>query len=269
MRLYYGGTVVHQAQSDEGMIEVVDLGDTRSMHFGTLPRQSSMSLRTPHTLELTYTQAMMACLIINPNPKKILVVGLGGGSLVKFLLYHFSECHIDVIEYRQDVIDAAQTYFNIPKNEPRLTIHQGDGYSFVQQCYLQDDVQYDLLLVDAYDHIGMAASVGVQAFFDACAGLLTSSGVMSINLWGSDRHLFNQSMIRINQSFDSKTMILPVENKGNVIGLAMKQMVTQAHLKKIRSRVEQQESQFNIDLLRSLQELMRQNRSFISRLFSV
>ncbi|MDQ7072555.1 MAG: hypothetical protein Q9N32_02015 [Gammaproteobacteria bacterium] len=98
MRLYYGGEVVHQAQSDDGMIEVVDSGDMRSMHFGTLPRQSSMSLRTPHTLELTYTQAMMACLIINPDPKRILVVGLGGGSIVKFLLYHFPDCQIDVIE---------------------------------------------------------------------------------------------------------------------------------------------------------------------------
>ncbi len=269
MRLYYGGVVVHQAQSDEGMIEVVDLGDTRSMHFGSLPRQSSMSLKTPHSLELTYTQAMMACLIVNPNPQKILVVGLGGGSLVKFLLYHFPECHIDVIEYRQDVIDAAQSYFNVPKNDPRLTIHHGDGYLFAQQRYFQDEAQYDLLLVDAYDHVGMAASVGVQAFFDACAGILSASGVMSINLWGSDRHLFNQSMTRINQSFDGRTMVLPVENKGNVIALAMKQIVTQAHLKKIRSRVEQQESQLNIDLLRSLQELMRQNRSFISRLFSV
>ncbi|MBL1319761.1 MAG: spermidine synthase [Methylophaga sp.] len=268
MRLYYGGVVVHQAQSDDGMIEVVDLGDTRSMHFGTLPRQSSMSLQTPHTLELTYTQAMMACLIINPNPKRILVVGLGGGSLIKFLLYHFPECHIDVIEYRQDVIDAAQTYFNVPKNDPRITIHHDDGYLFVQQCYFQDDAQYDLLLVDAYDHIGMAASVGVQAFFDACAGLLSSTGVMSINLWGSDHHLFNQSMTRINNSFDGRTMVLPVENKGNVIGLAMMQTVTQAYLKRIKPIVEQQEVQFNIDLTRSLQELTRQNRSFISRLFS-
>lgn len=269
MRLYYDGLVVHQTQSDDGIIEVVDLADTRSMHFGTLPRQSSMSLRRPHTLELTYTQTMMACLIINPNPKRVLVVGLGGGSLVKFLLYHFPDCYIDVIEYRQDVIDVAQSFFNVPKNDPRLTIYHGDGYLFVQQRYFQDEEQYDLLLVDAYDHIGMAASVGVQAFFDACAGLLSSTGVMSINLWGSDRPLFNQTMTRINHSFDGRTMILPVENKGNVIGLATMQTVTQAYLKKNRAMVEQQEIQFNINLPKFLQALTRQNSSFISRLFSV
>ena len=49
MRLYYDGLVVHQSQSDDGIIEVVDDGDIRSLHFGTFPRQSCMSMQTPHT----------------------------------------------------------------------------------------------------------------------------------------------------------------------------------------------------------------------------
>jgi len=268
MRLYYDGLVVHQSQSDDGVIEVVDLGDTRSLHFGTFPRQSSMSLTTPHTLELSYTEAMMACLLINDKPERVLVVGLGGGSLVKFLLHHFPQCHIDVIEYRQDVVDVAHTYFHVPKDDPRLNIHVGDGYLFVQERYYQADANYDLLLVDAYDHVGMAASVGVQAFFDACAGILTSVGVMSINLWGSDRPLFNQSMARINQSFSGRSMILPVKDKGNVIGLAMMKTVTTAALKKLKTHVELQELEFNINLPKSLHNLTRQNRSIINRLFS-
>ncbi len=268
MRLYYDGLVVHQAHSDDGVIEVVDLGDTRSLHFGTFPRQSSMSLRTPHTLELSYTEAMMACLILNPQPEKILVVGLGGGSLVKFLLYHLPNCQIEVIEYRQDVIDVAQTYFAVPTDDPRLTIHHGDGYLFVQDCYYQAQSHYDLLLVDAYDHIGMAASIGAQAFFDACAGILTPDGVMSINLWGSEHALFNQTMARINQSFEGRTMILPVKNKGNVIGLATMRPVNNAALKKRQASVELQELQFNISLPNALNALTRQKNSIISRLFS-
>jgi len=268
MRLYYDGLVVHQAQSDDGVIEVVDLGDTRSLHFGTFPRQSSMSLSEPHALQLTYTEAMMAALIINPNPQRILVVGLGGGSLVKFLLHHYPNCHIDVVEYRSDVVNVAYTYFNVPQDDPRLNIHLGDGYLFVQQRYFDGEQQYDLMLIDAYDHVGMAASVGVQAFFDACAGLLGERGVMSINLWGSDRPHFNQTMSRINQSFEGRTMILPVENKGNVIGLAMSQTVNNAKLKKLRPYVEQLDQSLQINLSKSLHELIRNNRSLITRLFS-
>ena len=268
MRLYYGGLAIHQSQSDDGMIEVVDLGDSRSLHFGTYPRQSTMSMTTPYSLELSYTEAMMACLIINPQPQKILIVGLGGGSLVKFLLHYFPECQIDVIEYRQDVIDVAQRYFSVPVDEARLTIHHGDGYAFVQDCAYKSEIEYDLLLVDAYDHIGMSKSIGAQAFFDACAGVLSPQGVMSINLWGSDRPLFNQSMMRINHSFSGQSLILPVDNKGNTIVLVMKRHIPLATLKKRKPQAEQQEIDYGIQMSKFLYDLLRQNRSLINRLFA-
>jgi spermidine synthase len=268
MRLYYDGLVVHQSHSDEGVIEVVDLGDTRSLHFGTFPRQSTMSMSTPYTLELSYTEAMMAALILNPNPKNILIIGLGGGSLVKFLLHYYPSCNVEVVEFRQDVIDIAQHYFSVPRDNKRLTIHKGDGYRYVQDRYYAAENDYDLLMVDAYDHVGMAASVGAQDFFDSCAGILSKQGVMSINLWGSDRALFGQSMRRINQSFDGKSMIVPVEDKGNIIGLATHQLWNAAALKKLKSQVEQQAFDLNINLPRSHSEMIRQNRSLISRLFS-
>lgn len=84
MRIYGDGTLIHQAQTDDGVIEVVDNGDSRSLHFGTYPRQSSMRLSDPAHLALSYTQSMMGCLLLNPIPRRVLVIGLGGGSLVKF-----------------------------------------------------------------------------------------------------------------------------------------------------------------------------------------
>lgn len=268
MRLYYDGLVVHQSHSDEGVIEVVDLGDSRSLHFGTYPRQSAMSMQTPHTLELSYTEAMMACLLFNQAPKNVLAIGLGGGSLIKFLLHHFPECQIDVVEYRQDVVKVAQNYFNVPIDNPKLRIHVDDGYQYVQQRYYQDDKNFDLLLIDAYDHIGMSENVGLQAFFDACAGVLSETGVMSINLWGTERDLFIQTMARIKQSFDGRTMVLPVENKGNIIGLAMKENVSRSDLKKLRNIVEKQEMIYQIGLPNALRALQKHNHSLIKRFFS-
>jgi spermidine synthase len=268
MRLYGDGSLVHQAQSDEGIIEVVDSGDSRSLHFGTYPRQSSMRLSDPAFLDLSYTQAMMGCLLLNPNPRRVLVIGLGGGSLVKFLLRHFPDCQVDVVEYRRDVIEVAARYFGVPSNEPRLAITQGDGYLHVNHCFYETDLSYDLLLVDAYDHNGMAASVGVQAFFDACAGILSPDGVMSINLWGSDRNGFHRTMERINNSFADRSMILPVENKGNVIALATQFEVGHRELKALRTQVDEWEMRYRINLPRALQNLIRQNRNFISRLFA-
>lgn len=267
MRLY-DGVLVHQSQSDDGLIEVVDSGDIRSLHFGTFPRQSCMAMQTPYALELTYTEAMMAALLFNANPKRILIVGLGGGSLVKYCLHHFPNCQIDVVEYRQDVVKVAHSYFQVPEHDGRLTIHIGDGACFVQDQFYKDEVGYDMLLVDAYDHIGMAASVGIQSFFDACAALLTFGGVMSINLWGTNRPLFKQSMARINESFEGKSLTLPVEDKGNVICIATQQLVTQANLKRLKPSIDQLEDRFQINLPKSLYELTRRNRPILGKLFT-
>ena len=113
----------------------------------------------------------------------------------------------------------------------------------------------------------MSASVGGQAFFDACAGVLNDDGLMSINLWGTDRPGFSQSMQRINQSFADQTLVLPVADKGNVIGLALKQRFNVSQLKRHRDLADSLNLQFDVDLPQSLHDLIKQNISFLNRLF--
>lgn len=267
MKLYYGGDVIHQQTTDDGIIEVVDHGDMRSLHFGTFPRQSSMLRSRPHYLELSYTQAMMACLLLMPRPERVLVVGLGGGSLVKFVLHHFPECHVDVVEYRQDVIDIAQQFFDVPSDVPNLTIHHDDARDWLLGNFLDDREGYDLLLVDAYDHAGMSSSLDAQHFFDLCAGALNESGVMSINLWGSDRVGFPKTMAYINTSFNNNSLLLPVPDKGNVIALSCRQPINTHALKGMQVQAETADRYYEVGLPRHLRHLQRQNRSFLSRLF--
>ena len=264
MRLYGDGVLVYQSQSDDGVIEVVDLKGIRSLHFGTVFRQSSLSLTCPHTLVLPYTATMMACLLFCPQPSRVLMVGLGGGAIVRFLLHHFPHCHLDVIECRQDVVRVAHAYFQVPDDDARLHIHIGDGYSFVRQCYDEGVAHYDLVIVDAYDHKSMAASVGTLAFFDACRAILTARGVMSINLW---QGIAKQTMIYIDESFNQQAMTLPVAHHGNVIGLATASPVSHTSLKKLKQAAYQQDTTLDIGLTRSWRYLTRQKKPFIGRFF--
>ena len=87
----YGGIVIHQSRDEHGTIEVVEDGAYRSLHFGSEPKQSSMELHNPIRLALTYTRAMTAALLFNDAPRSVLLIGLGGGSLAKFLLHHALE----------------------------------------------------------------------------------------------------------------------------------------------------------------------------------
>ena len=63
---------------------VIDDGKSRFLYFNVRLMQSEMSLKAPNDLAIRYTQKMMAFLLFQPHPKRIVLIGLGGGSLIKF-----------------------------------------------------------------------------------------------------------------------------------------------------------------------------------------
>ena len=63
---------------------ILDTSSERCLYFTQANLQSVMSLDEPDALIAAYTRKMMAFLLFNPAPKRITMIGLGGGSLAKF-----------------------------------------------------------------------------------------------------------------------------------------------------------------------------------------
>src|SRR5512135_1665010 len=104
------GTIVHHCRDEFGEIIVADDGVIRSLYFGDI-LQSCIRLDQPASLIHEYNQAMMSSLIFKADPRTVLLVGLGGCSLVNFLRSAFPACAIDIVEIRQKVIDLARDHF--------------------------------------------------------------------------------------------------------------------------------------------------------------
>jgi spermidine synthase len=98
-------------------------------------------------LEIDYTRTMMGFLLLNPSPRTIAMVGLGGGSLVKFCRSHLRSVRMTVVENNPAVI-ALRKDFGIPDDDERLCVIADDGADFVRNSVLGVDV----LLVDGFDH---------------------------------------------------------------------------------------------------------------------
>jgi len=213
----YKGKLVFQCSDDFSQIEVVDYAGDRSLHFGTQEKQSSMNLKRPHLLVLAYTKAMMAGLLFMRSPRKVLNLGLGGGSLPKFLLAHFPDCKIDIVELRPMVVKVAFDYFAIPQ-DPRLTIYVNDAKDFLKKKITD---YYDLILLDIFNKRGMVNSIGESSFLKACRDHLTENGIMIINLWSKPDSVFKTIITEINDIFDNQTYHLPVAERTNHIVFAM------------------------------------------------
>jgi spermidine synthase len=70
---------------------IVDVEERRCLYFNFDPLQSAMLIASPDSLALTYTQQMMSFLRFNSVPERILLLGLGGGSLAKYCYRHLPE----------------------------------------------------------------------------------------------------------------------------------------------------------------------------------
>lgn len=265
MRKYHG-TVIHRSQDSRGIIEVVDDGVTRSLHFGNAVRQSATDSSRPEYLVLTYTRAMMSSLLFKPSPCNVLLIGLGGGSLAKFLLHHFPHCTIDAVEHRELVAKLAHGYFLLPEDQ-RLRIHIADGAEFVQHKASVSSGCYDLILVDAYDNAGMDNNMGEKLFLHACYALLTTDGLLAINLWGRDQPRYDQTRRTLQQCFSAKPLLLPAEGTTNVIAMALRRANHKSSLKTAEARAKILEYQTGLELVRFSRTLRKQNGSLANRIF--
>ncbi|MBF0295330.1 MAG: fused MFS/spermidine synthase [Magnetococcales bacterium] len=212
---------LYRKQHGSGMVEVVEDGEHRTLSFDSHLVQSRLSLADPLALVLNYTRCMMAGLLFGEakgrdTPLRVLMIGLGGGSMAKFLLRHFPACHLDVVEQDPAIPPLAREYFHLPDSD-RMTLFLEDGASFLER---RAACAYDLILVDAYDREGMSRSVYAMRFFAGLEERLTLRGVVAVNFVRGDANLFRRCTEFLLERFAGRVLSLPVPGTSNEIGFA-------------------------------------------------
>ncbi len=157
-------------------------GDLRTLEFVPGDIQSAMRLSRPSALVLPYARAMMCFALLMPRPRHIVMVGLGGGSLVKFCHRHFPQARITVLELRADVI-ALRDQFHIPPDDGRLRVLHCDAARWLAQA---DGAGCDVLLVDGFDAAGLPPALTSTSFYTACRRALRPGGVLVANIFTYD-----------------------------------------------------------------------------------
>lgn len=221
----------------------------RRMHFTNHATQSAMLLADPDALIAQYTRKMMAFLLFNPNPKHIVMIGLGGGSLAKFCYRHLPRSRITVVEISEEVI-ALREEFCIPKDDERFRVVHADGARYVEQL----DEPMDVLLIDAFDADGIALSLAKSDFYGSAARQLTGNGMLVMNFWGPcDRYVDNLTQARA--AFGDSLLLVPVSGDVNVLLFAFKQVPPQAITDELEAVARKLQMRLTLDFPRYLRRL--------------
>jgi spermidine synthase len=175
--------IVHQVRSPYQLVSVVDTpnGFRRLIFDGRLdgsdPIQSEMNLSKPHDLALAYTRAMMAALPLADHHRRILLIGLGGASMQKFLHDLLPEAVLETVEIDPEVVRIAGTFFGFEPDANQI-VHVEGGRAFIEKT----NKGYDIIFLDAYGPKSIPYSLATQEFLEAVRGRLAEGGVVCANL---------------------------------------------------------------------------------------
>jgi spermidine synthase len=175
--------------------------------------QSEMRIDDPYALVNEYTRKMMGFLAFQPRPKRILIIGFGGGSLVKYCHRYLPTTRITAVEI-DPVVLALRSQFLVPPDDDRLTVIQADGADHVAQMADRGE-RINAILVDAYDHTGIAASVVERSFVENTQRILGANGVFVMNLVAESADA-KRHIETVRQVFGD-TVVVEVQRDGNLV----------------------------------------------------
>ena len=211
-------TVLHEKTSPYGTIVVVDEGDgTRTLRFGRHgARQSSYRPDDPERLVLPYTEVALTGLALCGEPRRILVVGLGGGTLAGFLRRHYPAAEIDAVDIDPEVVRVAKEYFGF-REDGRMRAHVADGRRFIEDAR----VPYDLVFLDAFGTTAVPEHLTTREFLEAVRRITRPGGVVVGNLWFRQFNKLFDSMVRTYRAVFDDLAVLHVVGTGNRILIAL------------------------------------------------
>tara|TARA_R110002072_G_scaffold142853_4_gene288586 strand:- start:9418 stop:10308 length:891 start_codon:yes stop_codon:yes gene_type:complete len=215
-------TVIHEERSQYRNVVVTEFNGQRCMlfnvHRGDM-NQTCIDLRDPQRLVFNYTKMSFAGLLLNPDPRRILVAGLGGGTIPMVMRELYPDAVIDVLEVDQAVVNVAKEFFGYREDE-RHAVHVVDARVFIKRAGLRGE-QYDYIVLDAFSGEYIPEHLLTREFLQEVADILADDGVVVANTFASSQ-LYDYESVTYQAVF-GEFYNFKQAGSGNRIILAMKQ----------------------------------------------
>ena len=235
-------------------IEIVEEDGVRVLQIGGDAIQSAMRLDAPDRIELDYVRAMLAFLLFCPKPRDVLMVGLGGGSMARFVHQKMPGTRVSVVEINPGVVTVARKYFHFPEEDERLGIVIGNGAEVVPRR----PASCDVLVVDGFVDGSPAKDLCAQAFYDAAYAALREGGVMVANFMSDDKRM-EAYCGRIEKAFGRRPALVLAEEEDNFIAFARRGGPPRIAWAELKARARAAKALFGLPLGESLESLRRHN----------
>lgn len=199
--------VTRQLHSEKSNYQEISIFD--SQEFGRFLTLDGIMMMTERDEFIYHEMITHPAMAVNPDIKRVLVIGAGDGGVARELTKYTSIDCIDIVEIDERVVRVCQQYLSGTAcgfDDPRVHLHFQDGLKFVRHV----DAPYDLIIVDSTDPFGPGEVLFTREFYGSCFGALTEKGIL-INqhespFYEDDAKAMKAAHRRISQAFPQSSV---------------------------------------------------------------
>lgn len=174
-----GRKIIHQEESKYQNLYITRKGSVITLRAGSLlVKSSAMDLSSPNRLVIEYTRMMMLGTGYVDTPRSMLVLGLGGGTMTKYLRSYFPKARIVSIEFDEAVVSLAREHFGFEPDE-NMELAVMDGRRYLSKT----DQTYDIVFLDAFHGDYIPFHLMTREFLSLVRSRLAPGGVVVSNTW--------------------------------------------------------------------------------------
>jgi len=180
--------LLHSERSLYREVLVYEAGGVRCIcftRFCRIGRQTCQDVKQPGRIVMTYPRMMLGALFVKPDPRSVLIIGLGGGTIPRALREVVPEATIDVVEIDPAVVKVARRFFDLGDSSA-VNVIEADGRVQVKSA-LRQQKRYDMIMLDAFDHEYIPEHLLTREFLEEVKALLAPGGVLAANTFSSSR----------------------------------------------------------------------------------
>ncbi len=246
-------TVLDEATSEYSRIRVTQDRRRRALVFvredGSELLQTAIDVNRADALALPYAQAQATGLLFAPEPLRVLVLGLGGGTLPRFFHRTIGAAEIDAVEIDAAVVQMAAKWFGVEPG-PRVRIYTEDAIAYIERNHQK----YDLIYVDTFlepnaegaDNIGIPLALRTRTILEGLRRGLSPAGVVLFNL--HFRSGYAEQAAAIAEVFPRRYMVRVADStQRHIIGLGESVPAVSAEQLAERAAILDEDGRFGVD----------------------
>ncbi len=222
---------IHQERSLYRNILVTEDDERRCMRFTVTStsgqNQSCRYLDDHDKLVFPYAKLVLTSLLIQDNPQRILIVGLGGGTLVNTYNKLFPDAEIVIVEIDDAVVHVAADYFDFVETD-KIQVETVDGRVYVKRAALRGE-KFDLVILDAFNGEYIPEHLLTQEFLEEVKVLLPENGMVVANTF-STSELYDAESVTYKAVFGEFYNIRQISTGNRIIVASLQPLPDKATL---------------------------------------